>query len=87
MQHGINLGYFVKLSTHTKIALLPCDREKSVTKSILQEVNLGVVIGNGCIRLMGKDAESLIFLQTSHVGMNLLTEARSFGHQMQVNNE
>ena len=52
-----------------------------MTKSMLQEVNLDVGIGNGCSRPVGKDVESLVFLQTSHAEMNLLTEACSFGHQ------
>ena len=41
-----------------------------MTKSILQEVNLDVEIGNGCSRPVGKDVESLVFLQISYVEMN-----------------
>ena len=58
-----------------------------MTKSMLQKVNLNVGIGNGCSRPVGKDVESLVFLQTSHAEMNFLTEARSFGHQTQANKE
>ena len=46
---------------------------------MLQEVNLDVVVGNGCSRPVGKDVESLVFLQTSHAKVNLLTKADSFG--------
>ena len=67
MKYSINLVYFVKGSTNTKILLQPCDRQKSVTKSMLQEVNLDVVIGNGCKRAVSKDVESLVFLQISQV--------------------
>ena len=51
-----------------------------MTKSMLQEVNLNVGIVNGCSRPVGKDVESLVFLQTSHAEMNLLIEAHSFGY-------
>ena len=36
-------------------------------KSMLQEVNLDVGIGNGYSRAVGKDVESLVFLKTSYV--------------------
>ena len=74
MKNGIDLECFAKLFIHTKIALQPCDRGKSVTKSILQEVNIDMVIGNGCSRPVGKDVESLVFLQKSYSAMDLLTE-------------
>ena len=48
-------------------------------KSILQEKNLNVGIGNGCSRPVGKNVESLVFLQTSYSAMNLLIEACNFG--------
>ena len=51
-----------------------------MTKYMRQEVNLDVKIGNGCSRPMGKDVESLLFLQTLYAAMDLLTEAHSFGH-------
>ena len=54
---------------------------------MLQEVNIDVGIGNGCSRPVGKDVESLVFLQISHAEMNLLTEAHSFGHQTRANKE
>ena len=54
---------------------------------MLQEVNLDVEIGNGCIRSMGKDAKSLVFLQTLHAGMNLLTETCSFRHNARADKE
>ena len=47
---------------------------------MLQEVNLNVGIGNGYSRPVGKDVESLVFLQISYVKMNLVTEARSFSY-------
>ena len=53
-------------------------------KSMLEEVNLYLGIGNRCNRLVGKDVESLVFQQLSHIAMNLLTEAHSFGHQTQA---
>ena len=56
-------------------------------ESILQEVNHDVGIGNGCSRTVGKDVKSLVFLQTSHSEMNLLTEAQAFGHQTRVDKE
>ena len=46
-----------------------------MTKHIIQLVNLDVVIGNGCSRTVSKEVESLVFLQTSHAAVNLLTEA------------
>ena len=58
-----------------------------MTKSMLQEVNLDVGIGNVCSRPVSKDVESLVFLQISHAEMNFLTEARSFVHQTLANNE
>ena len=54
---------------------------------MFQEVNLVVEIGNGFSRPVGKDVESLVFLQTLHTEMNLLTEACSFGYQTRVNKE
>ena len=44
-------------------------------KSMLQEVNIDVGIGNGCSRPVGKDVESLVLLQTSNVSFqqNLTT--------------
>ena len=56
-------------------------------KLILLEVNLDVDIGNGCSRPVGKDVEFLVFLQTPHAEMNLLSKSQSFGHQIQENNE
>ena len=58
---------------------------KEVTKSILQEVNLDVDIDNLWSRPVGKDAESLVFLQTSYAEINLLIEAQSIGHQTWAN--
>ena len=54
---------------------------------MLQEANLDLGIGNGCRRSVSKDVESLVFLQTSHAKMNLLTEARIFGHKTLANKE
>ena len=48
---------------------------------MVQEVNLDVGIGKGCNRPVGKDVASLVFLQTSLVEMNILTEACSLSHQ------
>ena len=48
---------------------------------MLQEVNLDVVIGNGCSRPMGKDVESMVILQTAQAVVALLTEASSFDNQ------
>ena len=59
---------------HTKISLKPCGRGKSVAKCMLQEVNLDVVIANGCSKPVCKDVKSLFFLQI-YVAMNFLTEA------------
>ena len=58
-----------------------------MTKSIPQEVNIDMGIGNGCSRPVGKDVEPLVFLQISDTAMNLLTEAYSFCHQTLVNKE
>ena len=77
----MGLVYFVKQFTHIKIVLEPYDRRKPVTKSMLQEVNLNMRIGNRCSRPVGKAVESLVLLQKSHAAMYLLIEARSFGHQ------
>ena len=56
-------------------------------KSTLLEVNFDVGIVHGCSRPVGKDVESLVFLQTSHAEMNFLVEASSFGHQTLANKE
>ena len=77
--------YLFRQSTHTKKALKPCERGKSVIKSMLQEVNLTLGIGNGCNRLLGKDVESSVFLQTSYVAIDLLMESHSLGNQIQAN--
>ena len=53
-----------------------------MVKSMLQEVNLNLRIGEGCNRPVGKDVESLVFLKISHTGMDSLIEANSFGHQI-----
>ena len=58
-----------------------------MTKSMLYEMNLDAVIGDGCSRPVGKNVESLAFLQISHAEMNMLTEAQSFGHQKGANRE
>ena len=58
-----------------------------MTKSMLQEVNLDVEIGRGCNISVGKDKESLVFLQISYATMNLLMELCSFGHQTRVNKD
>ena len=85
MKHRLNLVYFIRQSMHKKLALKPYGSIKSVIKSMLQEVNLNVGIGNGCSRSVGKDVEPLVFLHTSHVEMNLLTESCSFGYQIRAN--
>ena len=54
---------------------------------MLQEVNLDVEISNGCSRPVGKDVGSLVFLQSLHAGIDLLTEVRIFGQQTRVNKE
>ena len=58
-----------------------------MTKSMIQEVNCDMGIGIGCIRTVDNDVESLVFLQTPHEKMNLLIEARSFGHQTLENKD
>ena len=62
-------------------ALESCYRGKLVTKSMPQEVNLYMGIDKGFSRPVGKNVESLVFLQTSHAEVNLLTQAHSFGYQ------
>ena len=56
-------------------------------KSMLQGVNLNVGIANVCSRPVGKDMESLVFLQKSHAKINLLMEACTFYHQTLVDTE
>ena len=56
-------------------------------KSILEEVNLDEGIRNGYSRPVGKDVESLVFLQASYAEMNLLIETHSIGHQTRANKE
>ena len=48
---------------------------------MLQAVNLDDGFGNGCSRAVGKDMESLVFLQVSYAEMNLLMETCSFDHE------
>ena len=54
---------------------------------MLQEVSVDVGIGNGCGRPLGKDIESLVFLQASHAYKNLSKEAYSFGQKTLVKEE
>ena len=56
-------------------------------KTMLHEVNHNEVNGNECSRSVGKDVESLVFLQISHAEMNLPTKAPSFGHLKSANKE
>ena len=56
-------------------------------KSMIHKVYLDIVIGNGCSRQVDKDIEYLVFLQISHIAVNLQTGAGSFGHQPRASKE